>query len=383
MKSIKAIFLLVLWAGAQIASAQEVLDTIFISNPSFEQNFGDVPGWTDCGFINESPYDPQPSLFGCFNKPADGLGYIGMVVRDNETYEAIRQRLTKPLVRGKCYGFSLKLAQSKEYTSLSRTTREVAHYIVPARIRIWGGQNGCQRDELLAESGTVASASWKTYNFKFKPIRNYQYLIIEAFYKTPTLNPYNGNVLVDDASNIYEMKCDDEVEELFAALEKTKEAKKVIKRPKKKDNKPKKKNVVVAPPPVVKTKTKKNIMPELNKTIAKGQVLRIRNLIFDANSAKLPQGCKEVLDELYQFLKENPFVKIELGGHSNNRCDTPYCNSLSEKRAKAVASHLIEQGIAPERVVYKGYGKQNPIATNSTIEGRKKNQRVEVKVLSN
>jgi len=379
----KAFFLLVLWSAALSTSAQEVLDTIFVNNPSFEHPFKAryVQGWTDCSFIGESEFDPQPGFFSCQKPAADGTGYAGLVARDNETYEAMSQRLTRPIKRGKCYAFSLKLAQANQYRSPTRKTGNMADYLMPIRIRIWGGMNPCHRAELLAETKPISNKAWKTFNFKFKPIRNYQYLIIEAFYKTPTLYPYNGNVLVDDASNIFEIKCDEDVDELFAAIEKKKQPPKKVVKPPKKVVKPKKKDVVIAPP-VKKTKTHKTIMPALNKKVSKGQVLRIPNLIFSANSANLPQGCASVIDELYHFLLENPSVKIEIGGHSNNRCDTPYCNSLSEKRAKAVADVLVAKGIDPERVVFKGYGKTNPIATNSTPEGRRKNQRVEVKVLS-
>jgi len=103
---------------------------------------------------------------------------------------------------------------------------------------------------------------------------------------------------------------------------------------------------------------------------------------IDANSAVLSQDDLPVLDELYYFLIQNPSVNVELGGHTNNRCDTEYCNSLSEKRAKTIADYLIKKGIDAKRLQYKGYGKTNPIATNSTPEGRKTNQRVEVKILS-
>ena len=390
MKNIiaKTFFLLVLWSAAFSVSAQEVLDTIFINNPSFEHPYKSrfVQGWSDCSFPGETEFDPQPGFFQCDIQPADGGGYVGLVTRDVETYEAMSQRLSKPLARGKCYAFSLKLAKSNTYISASRATGLIANYDKPIRIRIWGSNSPCRRTELLAETGLITHTQWKTYNFQLKPLRSCQYIVIEAFYKTPTLYPYNGNVLVDAASNIFEIKCDEDVDELFAALEKKPEKpKKVVKPAKKKVKKPKKpkKEVVIVPEPVKKTKTKKTIMPELNKKVSKGQVLRIPNLIFPANSAKLPESCNQVMDELYHFLLENPTVKIELGGHSNNRCDTEYCNSLSEKRAKSVADKLIAKGIDPARITYKGYGKTNPIATNSTPEGRRKNQRVEVKVLSN
>ncbi len=379
-------FFIGVWLSVSLGlSAQDVLDTIFVNNPSFEHPYKSryVQGWTDCSFPGETEFDPQPGFFGCYEKPAAGQGFVGLVVRDNESYEAMSQRLTKPLVRGKCYAFSLKLARSKSYTSQSRTTGKEAYYITPARVRIWGGDGPCQTKELLAESGLVVSYMWKTFNFKFKPIRDYQYIIIQAFYKTPTLFPYNGNVLVDDATNIYEMKCDDNENEIIAVVRTPKLPPKVVAYtppPPKKVEKPK-----VVPHTNVKPKKKepseKVNMPELNDKVAKGQVLRIRNLNFTANSSEIPDACHSVLNELYEFMKENPDVRIELGGHTNNRCDTPYCNSLSEKRAKAVADYLIAKGISPDRVTYKGYGKTRPIASNSSLEGRKKNQRVEVRVL--
>lgn len=374
-----ALFISALFFGSN-ATGQEILDTIFLNNPSFEQytNSISVPGWTDCGFNGETPFDPQPGNFGCQTRPANGRGYIGMVVRDNETYEAMSQRLTKKIMRGRCYAFSLHLARSVTYKSISRTTRRESYYATPVRLRIWGGNSACQRNELLAETTVITNVNWKVFNFKFEPLRNHQYLILEAFYKTPTLFPYNGNILVDDASHIFEMKCDDDVDDVIAAVEEkvTKPVHKVkVVKPPKKVTKPK------VNPPKKKQPTKKVIMPELNEKVHKGQILRIQNLTFTANSAEIPAACNPVLDELYHFLVENSDVRIELGGHTNNRCDTPYCNSLSEKRAKAVADHLIARGISPDRVSYKGYGKTSPIASNSKAEGRLKNQRVEVKVL--
>ena len=88
------------------------------------------------------------------------------------------------------------------------------------------------------------------------------------------------------------------------------------------------------------------------------------------------------MDEIVSFLKENTNITIEVGGHTNNIPTDDYCDKLSSNRAKAVADYLISHGLIAERVLYKGYGKRNPIATNNTLEGRKKNQRVEIKILS-
>ncbi len=88
------------------------------------------------------------------------------------------------------------------------------------------------------------------------------------------------------------------------------------------------------------------------------------------------------MDEVYGFLKAHNKVKIEIGGHTNGLPSHEYCDKLSAARAKAVYDYLLAKGITPDRLTYKGYGKRRKIATDATAEGRNKNQRVEVKVLS-
>jgi outer membrane protein OmpA-like peptidoglycan-associated protein len=76
-------------------------------------------------------------------------------------------------------------------------------------------------------------------------------------------------------------------------------------------------------------------------------------------------------------------VSIELGGHTNSLPPDEYCDKISRARAKATADYLLKRDIPIYRVFYKGYGKRDPIADNDTPEGRLKNQRVELKVISN
>jgi outer membrane protein OmpA-like peptidoglycan-associated protein len=85
---------------------------------------------------------------------------------------------------------------------------------------------------------------------------------------------------------------------------------------------------------------------------------------------------------LCRFLKNNSDVSVEVGGHTNNNPTDKYANELSTNRAKSVADWLIAQGIPSNRVQYKGYGKTQPIMPNTNAEGRRKNQRVEIKILN-
>jgi len=127
----------------------------------------------------------------------------------------------------------------------------------------------------------------------------------------------------------------------------------------------------------------KRILPDLTPgVISAGQTVRIEQLRFDGDSSNIKTEFYPVLDEVYDFMLENGKIVIEVGGHTNNVPPDEYCDRLSTARAKAVADYLASKGIDPKRVLYKGYGKRKPVASNTTPEGRVLNQRVEIKILS-
>ncbi|GLR16383.1 OmpA family protein [Portibacter lacus] len=125
------------------------------------------------------------------------------------------------------------------------------------------------------------------------------------------------------------------------------------------------------------------ILPELQIASVKiGQKLEIKNIYYEADSTDLSDNSFEVLDEIYEFLEQNKGVNIEIGGHTNNLPPDEYCDNISTARAKSVTDYLYAKGITEDRITYIGYGKRNPIASNTTKEGRKRNQRVEIKITS-
>lgn len=117
-------------------------------------------------------------------------------------------------------------------------------------------------------------------------------------------------------------------------------------------------------------------------TITLGQTIRVDKLYFDADSSTIQSASNAVLQEIYDFLSNNRNVKIEIGGHTNSLPEDDYCDRLSTARAKNIAEYLYDKGIPESQITYKGYGKRQPIASNATVEGRKKNQRVEIKITS-
>lgn len=109
----------------------------------------------------------------------------------------------------------------------------------------------------------------------------------------------------------------------------------------------------------------------------------LTNIKFAPDSTDLEEEYHPVMAQLYKFLTYKPGVSIELGGHTNNLPPDEYCDQISRARAKSTADYLLKRDIPIYRVFYKGYGKRDPIADNDTPEGRLKNQRVELKVISN
>lgn len=106
----------------------------------------------------------------------------------------------------------------------------------------------------------------------------------------------------------------------------------------------------------------------------------LNNIFFDTNKFDLKPESQVELDKLVQLLNENPTLKVEISGYTDN-VGTPEDNlALSNNRAKAVVNYLISKGIASNRLTFKGYGETKPVADNSTEEGRAMNRRTEMKV---
>jgi outer membrane protein OmpA-like peptidoglycan-associated protein/tetratricopeptide (TPR) repeat protein len=108
----------------------------------------------------------------------------------------------------------------------------------------------------------------------------------------------------------------------------------------------------------------------------------LKNIFFETNKFQLDPKSQAELDKIVQLLNDNPSVKIEISGHTDNVGKPADNLSLSNSRAKSVVTYLIGKGITPQRLVAKGYGETKPVANNTTEEGRSKNRRTELKVIS-
>ena len=164
---------------------------INLVNPSFEDEPKDATlpkGWHPCK--RGSTPDILPGFWKVYKEPSDGKSYIGLITREDGSWESIEQRLNKAIKANECYKFSIDLARSKSYEQ----------YNLPIRLRIWGAKTKCKKGQLLGEINHIDYTDWKTHDIQFYATDRINYIILEAYYTKGMLVPYKGNVLIDNIS---------------------------------------------------------------------------------------------------------------------------------------------------------------------------------------
>ncbi len=105
----------------------------------------------------------------------------------------------------------------------------------------------------------------------------------------------------------------------------------------------------------------------------------LRGVTFETGRSALKPDSYTILDIVAASLVANPDIKIEISGHTDNTGSAATNTRLSQARAAAVQAYLASKGVAPQRMVAKGYGPSQPVAPNTTAAGRAQNRRVELR----
>ncbi|HHE65275.1 MAG TPA: OmpA family protein, partial [Bacteroidetes bacterium] len=114
-----------------------------------------------------------------------------------------------------------------------------------------------------------------------------------------------------------------------------------------------------------------------------GQVVRLNNIFFETGKATLKKESFPELNRVVELMEENPTMKLEIAGHTDNVGSETNNQQLSQSRAEAVVSYLVNNGVSgANRLIGTGYGERMPIADNDTDLGRQLNRRVEFKILN-
>ena len=115
-----------------------------------------------------------------------------------------------------------------------------------------------------------------------------------------------------------------------------------------------------------------------------GDTIRLQapeNITFDTNRADVKPQFQPVLTQLAQSIRQYPGTVVQIEGHTDATGSAAYNETLSENRADAVRSYMLQRGVEAHRLVAVGYGMTRPIADNGTVQGRAQNRRVEVLIV--
>ena len=114
---------------------------------------------------------------------------------------------------------------------------------------------------------------------------------------------------------------------------------------------------------------------EYNRRLAPGETV-----LFDFDSAEMHDEGRLLLDEIFEIGERCPDVGVQVTGHTDSVGDRQYNINLSQLRAEVVTDYLVRKGVDPDRLAAIGYGYSQPVADNSTEEGRARNRRIEFRI---
>jgi OmpA-OmpF porin, OOP family len=121
--------------------------------------------------------------------------------------------------------------------------------------------------------------------------------------------------------------------------------------------------------------------------VAEGDIFLLEKVSFDSDKDDINKQTRQALEGLYKYLEQNPKVKVEVSGHTDNTGSEQHNLELSQRRAEKIKTYLVEKGISKKRIKAIGYGESQPLAPNENPDGsdnpenRKMNRRTEIKIL--
>jgi outer membrane protein OmpA-like peptidoglycan-associated protein len=118
------------------------------------------------------------------------------------------------------------------------------------------------------------------------------------------------------------------------------------------------------------------------RSTARGLTLSLGDVLFETNKAELKPGAEHNLSPLVEYLRDNPDQQVVIEGHTDNVGTAEFNQSLSARRADAVKTALIHQGVEANRITARGLGESLPVASNDSAAGRLQNRRVDITLIS-
>jgi outer membrane protein OmpA-like peptidoglycan-associated protein len=136
---------------------------------------------------------------------------------------------------------------------------------------------------------------------------------------------------------------------------------------------------------VQQTQVREQLMAQLNQVLqtrdsARGLIVSMPDVLFDTGSANLKPSARERLAKVAGILIAYPDIRVEVDGYTDSTGSVTFNQQLSENRAAAVESYLVQQSVPSSSIAVHGFGQDNPVASNETASGRQQNRRVELVV---
>jgi outer membrane protein OmpA-like peptidoglycan-associated protein len=134
-----------------------------------------------------------------------------------------------------------------------------------------------------------------------------------------------------------------------------------------------------------KEQMRQRLLGQLNQVLqtkdsARGLIVNMPDVLFNLNSASLRPEARERLSKIAGIVIAYPDIHVEVDGYTDNTGSLEYNRQLSQQRAETVRSYLVQQGVPSLSVEAKGFGPDNPVASNDSPEGRRQNRRVNLVV---
>jgi len=194
-----------------------IVDSIMLYDKSFEIDSLEGSAWIDLGFWNTTPPDIHVNgeiLHEVEIEAEHGSSFLGMVTRANETFEEFGQLLTQPLKKDKKYIIKLSVCHFPGFIATDYLGNE-SPFDQPIKIRL----KAYKVDDieiskkavdalgpfLVKDSGIVDNTSWEEITIEISPEHDFDFIIIQAWWDVPIIFPYNGHLLIDYVTNIYEV----------------------------------------------------------------------------------------------------------------------------------------------------------------------------------
>ena len=336
-----------------------------------------IAEWTTFGGMTPDLIIWKPDNYGdcILPKPHSGDNALGMITylpgtdlgRLDDFHESVQGKLRFPLVPGQAYAVDFYIQQADSvainHLQIQYGEKQDVRPAAAGNFGIcflynsmrWLPQYDMKPQILFKDPIVTQHGEWVKLSATFVPDRQFLYFVIGNFFKdknTPTTLENN-----------------DEIEQFNLAATGFAEKKKRVAYYLLDD---------FSVTPV--QKSKPSPATSIATDLKKKKSYTFKNVNFETGKWDLLPEALPELDGLVDFLKKNPTVKVEIGGHTDNVGSDEDNRILSEHRAEKVHNYLISKEINPARLTFKGYGETTPTAPNDTPEGRLQNRRVECRV---